>query len=70
MNVKFNMTAIYNTWNRTQRETISEKAGTTTDYLYQLCTGRANASALMAINIEKATKGEITKEALLPEIFN
>jgi len=64
------MTAIYNTWDRTQRETISEKAGTTTDYLYQLCTGRASASAKMAIAVENATNGEITREMLLPEIFN
>lgn len=63
------MTTQYNNWTGKQREDIAENADTTVDYLYQVCTARAQASTKLAQRLEIATSGQLTKEMLRPDVW-
>lgn len=39
-------------------------------YLWQVATGRRRASTELAIEIERATAGEVTKESLRPDVWS
>ena len=52
-----------------QREALAAAAITTVGYLYQLAGRHRRASVDMAIRIETASGGVVTREDLLPEFF-
>lgn len=51
------------------RERLAAAAETTVPYLYQLAGGHRMASARLAIRIEDASQGEVTREELRPDIW-
>lgn len=52
-----------------ERETLAAAAGTTPGYLAQLAGRHRRASTDMALRIEAASGGVVTREELLPEFF-
>lgn len=63
------MTEIWNGWSSEERETIADKAGITSDYLYQVCTERARASVDLAMELDKATDKTLSKKMLRPDVW-
>lgn len=54
---------------RAEKERLADKIGTSVQYLQQISGGHRKASVNMAVSIECATKGVITREVLRPDIF-
>lgn len=52
-----------------EREAFAEAANTSVAYLYQLAGGHRDASAKMAVKIEKASQGAVTRRELRPDYF-
>lgn len=52
-----------------RRATLASDAGTSTDYLWQVATGRRRASHLLAAAIERATHGAVSRTDLRPDIW-
>lgn len=52
-----------------ERERVAACAGTSVAYLRQLAGGHSRASAEMAIRLEQASDGRITREDLRPDLF-
>ena len=52
-----------------ERERVAADAGTTVAYLWQLAGGHSKPSARLAIRLEAASAGKMTREDLLPEFF-
>lgn len=55
--------------NPAERERVAASAGTSVAYLWQLAGGHSRASADMAVRIEQASGGRITREELRPDLF-
>lgn len=53
------------------RRLLAEEVGTSTGYLWQMATGwrGKRASRIMAIAIERATNGAVTRQELRPDIW-
>ena len=51
------------------REALAAASATTLGYLYQLAGGHRLASAAMAVRLETASKGKVTREELRPDLF-
>jgi DNA-binding transcriptional regulator YdaS (Cro superfamily) len=51
------------------RRELARALGKSPDYLYQVATERRQASPLLAIEIEGATKGAVSRHDLRPDIF-
>lgn len=52
-----------------EKRTLAEHAGTKLIYLYQIAGGFSTLSARLAIRIEHATNGTVTRQELRPDIF-
>ena len=52
-----------------EKRTLAEHAGTKLIYLHQIAGGFSTLSARLAIRIERATNGVVTREELRPDIF-
>jgi DNA-binding transcriptional regulator YdaS (Cro superfamily) len=52
-----------------QRQALAIAAGTKVGYLYQLAGGHRRPSNDLALRIEEASGGVVTREELLPEFF-
>jgi len=52
-----------------QRQATAAAAGTSVGYLYVLAGGSRRGSPDMALRIELATGGAVTREDMLPEFF-
>lgn len=52
-----------------QRESIADKAGTTSEYLRQVLVYERQPSADMAKRLEGATAGALTRRNLRPDLF-
>lgn len=64
-----NMKEFIKSLNKSDRELIAKKAGTTDDYLFQIAGGHRNPSAALAKKLEIASGGVITRADLRPDIF-
>lgn len=51
------------------RAVVAEAIGTSDQYLYQIESGRRQASRLMASAIERETGGQVTRHQLRPDLF-
>ena len=51
------------------RERVAKRARTTVAYLKQIAGGHSRPSADMALRLEAASDGRMTREELLPEFF-
>lgn len=52
-----------------ERERVAKRARTTVAYLRQIAGGHSRPSADMAVRLEAASDGRMTREELLPEFF-
>lgn len=52
-----------------ERERVATRARTTVAYLKQIAGGHSRPSADMAVRLETASDGRMTREELLPEFF-
>lgn len=51
------------------RAAVAAAIGTSDQYLYQIESGRRQASRLMAEAIERVTEGQVTKVQLRPDLY-
>jgi DNA-binding transcriptional regulator YdaS (Cro superfamily) len=51
------------------REALARDLGASPDYLYQIATNRRQASPALAIKIETATNGAVTRADLRPDLW-
>lgn len=52
-----------------ERERVARRAGTTVAYLKQIAGGHSRPSADLAVRLESASDGRMTREDLLPDLF-
>ncbi|MEB8488352.1 YdaS family helix-turn-helix protein [Acidithiobacillus ferriphilus] len=52
-----------------EKRALAEHAGTKLIYLHQIAGGFSAPSARLAIRVERATNGVVTREELRPDIF-
>ena len=52
-----------------EKQALADDLGITKDYLGHILKGYSQSSAVMAMSIDKATKHQVTKKALRPDIF-
>lgn len=52
-----------------RRRKLADDVGTVPEYLWQIATGRRDASPRLAILIDEATNGAVSKAELRPDIF-
>lgn len=52
-----------------ERERVAKRAGTTVAYLKQIAGGHSRPSADLAVRLELASDGRMTREDLLPDLF-
>lgn len=54
---------------RARRAQLASDLGKNPDYLWQIATNRRRASALLAVEIDRFTRGQVKRESLRPDIF-
>lgn len=52
-----------------RRRSLAEGVNANPDYLWQIATGRRNASTSLATAIEAFTEGEVTRASLRPDVW-
>lgn len=52
-----------------RRRALADTVNANPDYLWQVATGRRNASTSLATAIEAATGGEVTRASLRPDVW-
>lgn len=55
--------------NMARRNSLAESVGVVPAYLWQIATDRRKASPRLALAIEQATGGVVTKESLRPDVW-
>lgn len=55
--------------NMSRRNRLAQSVGVVPAYLWQIATDRRKASPKLAIAIEQATQGAVTKESLRPDVW-
>lgn len=55
--------------NPDERNRVAREAGTTVAYLYQIAGGHRTPGPKMALAIERATSGQVTRSELRPDLW-
>lgn len=63
------MRTFLKTTSKTERERVAKEAETTVAYLFQLAGGHREPSVKLAMRLEKASGGLLSRRDLRPDIF-
>ena len=64
-----NIKEFVKTFQKPERERLAEQAKTTEAYLYQLAGGHRLPSVELAKRLEKASNGLLTRQEMLPHVY-